>query len=58
MLCEEIICMIKKYPINKLVFWVGAGIDRDSPTELPLGYELTVEILERTCGKELSGRII
>lgn len=58
MLCEEIICMIKKYPINKLVFWVGAGIDRDSPTELPLGYELTDEILERTCGKELSGRII
>jgi len=58
MLCEEIICRIKKYPLNKLVFWVGAGIDRDSPTELPLGYELTDDILERTCGKELSGQIL
>lgn len=58
MLCEEIINRIKKYPINKLVFWLGAGIDRDSPTELPLGYELTDDILERTCGKELSGHIL
>lgn len=58
MLCEEIIYRIKEYPINKLVFWLGAGIDRDSPTELPLGRELTDDILERTCGKELGDRIL
>lgn len=58
MQCEEIICRIKEYPINKLIFWLGAGIDRDSPTELPLGYELTDDILERTCGKELSRKIL
>lgn len=58
MLCEEIIYRIRKYPIHKLVFWLGAGIDRDSPTELPLGYELTDDILKRTCGKKLSGQIL
>lgn len=56
--CEEIVCRIKKYPINKLVFWVGAGIDRDSPTELPLGQELMDEILERACGKKISSQIL
>lgn len=58
MQCEQIINNIKKYPIDKLVFWVGAGIDRDSPTQLPLGYELTDDILERACGKDLSNSIL
>lgn len=58
MQCEEIIRKIKNYPADKLVFWLGAGIDRDSPTGLPLGYELTDDILERACGKELSARIL
>lgn len=58
MLCEEIIYKIKRYPINKLVFWVGAGIDKDAPTGLPLGYELTNDILERACGKRLSSQIL
>lgn len=58
MLCEEMIYKIKSYPINKLVFWVGAGIDKDAPTGLPLGDELTNDILERVCGERLRNQIL
>lgn len=27
--------------MRNVVFWVGAGIDADAPTSLPLGEELT-----------------
>gem|GEM_PF-1449725 len=37
--------------INKIVFWIGAGVDSGSPTCLPLGNGLTDYILEQACGK-------
>lgn len=43
--------IIQNIPSNKLIFWIGAGIDNGIPTSLPLGNELTNHILELTCGK-------
>lgn len=41
---------LKSFPINKLIFWVGSGIDSNDPTSLPLGNELTDLILKLSCG--------
>ena len=55
---EEVVKVIKTYPVNKLVFWLGAGIDLDFPTALPLGRELTVDVLKRGCGSEYAENIL
>ena len=34
--------------MRNVVFWVGAGIDADAPTSLPLGEELTNFVLKQT----------
>ncbi len=34
----------------KLVLWIGAGIDMNSPTGLPNGKELALFLLEKACG--------
>lgn len=49
---------IKKYleniPANRLIFWVGAGIDNGKPTCLPLGGPLTEFILQLTTNNKAS----
>lgn len=42
---------------NRIVFWIGAGIDSSSPTDLPLGYTLTDFILELSLGVNTSNLI-
>lgn len=49
---EDINNLITKIPTNKLVFWIGAGIDSGDPTSLPLGNGLTDYILQLTCGSK------
>lgn len=49
---ESIKNIITKIPANKLVFWIGAGIDSGKPTSLPLGNGLTDYILQQTCGSK------
>jgi hypothetical protein len=49
---------IDKYPIEKLILWVGAGIDADEPTNLPLGNGLADAILLKSCGEVISENII
>lgn len=46
---EDIKSIVEKIPINRLVFWIGAGIDSGAPTSLPLGNGLTDYILQKTC---------
>lgn len=58
MLETDINKIIYKYPTNKLIFWLGAGIDKEEPTALPLGNELTVEILKRSCGDIICNKIL
>lgn len=36
----------------KLVFWVGAGIDIDAPTNLPAGNALTFFLLRKSCAND------
>lgn len=55
---EEIKTIVKGFPVNKLIFWIGAGIDKDTPTMLPLGNEFTIDILERACGKDIAHKIL
>ena len=50
--------IISEYPVNKLIFWTGAGIDVASPTCLPLGKELTTEILNQACGKDITENLM
>lgn len=42
--------ILNAFPINKLIFWIGAGIDFNAPTSLPLGNGLTDMILKLSCG--------
>ena len=44
--------IINKIPVNKLVFWVGAGIDANAPTSLPLGGGLTNSVLKLSCASQ------
>lgn len=46
---EKVIKHISNFPVNKLVFWVGAGIDNDFPTNFPLGNTLTQFLIEKLC---------
>lgn len=48
---SEITSLINRFSKNRVVFWVGAGIDIDPPTNLPSGYSLTKAIIEMGCGK-------
>ena len=47
---NEIDNLLKSFNPNKIVFWVGAGIDADAPTCLPIGNQLTEYVLELSCG--------
>lgn len=55
---NNLIKLIKSYDPNKIVFWVGAGIDNNAPTNLPLAKTLMEALLELTCGKEYSQKIL
>ena len=54
---NNLIKLIKSYDPNKIVFWVGAGIDNNAPTNLPLAKTLMEALLELTCGKKYSKKI-
>lgn len=45
---------LSKIPPNKIVFWIGAGMDFGGPTCLPLGYGLTDFVLQLTCGDKVA----
>lgn len=49
---EEMKGIIETIPTEKIVFWIGAGIDSGKPTSLPLGNGLTDYILQKTCGNK------
>ena len=49
--------IFKDTPKNKIVFWVGAGIDRLFPTCLPNGEELLIFFLDNTVGRLSSEEI-
>lgn len=49
---SDLIKLIKTLNPQKIVFWIGAGVDSNSPTNLPLAKELLEKILELTCGKK------
>lgn len=55
---NNLIKLIKSYDPNKIVFWVGAGIDHNAPTNLPLAKTLMETLLELTCGKKYSQKIL
>lgn len=55
---KELFEKISKYGTEELVFWVGAGIDNNTPSCLPLGNELTKTLLEQACGKKYTERIL
>ncbi len=42
----------KKTGKLKIVLWLGAGIDKNDPTNLPLGSDLTYFILRKACVKD------
>ncbi|MCM1245277.1 MAG: SIR2 family protein [Roseburia sp.] len=51
---EELRNGLAKTPPNKIVFWIGAGIDHGEPTGLPLGYGLTDLVLQLSCGDKVT----
>lgn len=55
---EKLLIHIRNLPINKLVFWIGAGIDADKPTALPLGNGLMIEILKLACGSDVQEKLL
>lgn len=55
---DKLIKIIKSYDPNKIVFWVGAGIDNNPPTKLPLASKLVEYLLDLTCGNIYSKKIL
>ena len=53
---EEIIKLLDDYDEKsgklKIILWLGAGIDRNDPTNLPLGSDLTYFMLRKACVKD------
>ena len=47
---DDITRIINTYDKNKIVFWVGSGIDHNRPTCLPLGPELLEGLYDLTLG--------
>lgn len=54
---SDLIKFIKTTDPQKIVFWIGAGVDHNSPTNLPLAEDLLRKILELTCGKDYAKNI-
>lgn len=54
---SDLIKLIKTLNPQKIVFWIGAGVDSNSPTNLPLAKELLEKILELTCGAKYADKI-
>ncbi len=54
---KSAIDLVKSYTANKIVFWVGAGIDCNCPTNLPAAKPLLYSILEIACGKNIADNI-
>ena len=54
---RELIDRIKQTDPEKIVFWVGAGIDSNDPTGLPRAEPLVKEIMDLTCGEEIASKI-
>lgn len=55
---SDLIKSIKTLDPQKIVFWIGAGVDANSPTNLPLAENLLEKILELTCEKIYANAII
>lgn len=49
--------VIKSYPKDKWLIWVGAGISYLSPTNLPLGIPLTRFVLNKNCNPQVSSNL-
>lgn len=58
MMYNECSDIIENYPYDNMIFWVGAGIDADYPTSLPLGAGLTTHFLNLACGEEIGSKIM
>ncbi|MCM1179273.1 MAG: SIR2 family protein [Clostridium sp.] len=54
---SDLIQLIKTLEPQKIVFWIGAGVDCNSPTNLPLANNLLEKILVLTCGEEYAKSI-
>lgn len=55
---EETIKLMTEYSAKGLVLWVGAGIDCDPPTNLPLAQNLVKQILDCAFGPTLSEKFL
>lgn len=54
---KDLVNLIKSLDPSKIVFWVGAGIDNNLPTSLPLARDLLMRLIELTCGDEYANKI-
>lgn len=54
---NDLVNLIKSLDPSKIVFWVGAGIDSNPPTSLPLASKLLEELIKQTCGKVYASKI-
>ena len=55
---KEILKKISLYDVKGIVFWIGAGIDNNAPSCLPLGNELTRTLLVEACGEKYADKIL
>lgn len=54
---NDLVNLIKSLDPSKIVFWVGAGIDSNPPTSLPLASVLLKELITQTCGDIYASKI-
>lgn len=55
---NNILETIKNYDPKKIVFWIGAGVDINSPTCLPKANKLVEKLLGLSCGTEKAKMVL
>ncbi len=55
---EDLDNLVQNTQLKEIVFWVGAGVDHESPTNLPIGNGLTDFMLQCACGEKYAKKLI
>jgi hypothetical protein len=50
--------LLNRFPPERRVFWIGAGVSYPRPSSLPLGIPLTGFALRETCGTVVESRLL
>jgi hypothetical protein len=55
---DALLAAVREYPVDRWIFWAGAGVSLSPPSSLPLGGPLTEFVLRFACGDRAAERLL